>query len=226
VPRFLYSWKWAKDAGLSEREESTGVGNRSAPCSAESCRGATYSSTSARAVPTVTASDMHGLVSSWLSGSRIYAIAGAPLVPWVLLDVRPQLQFGICAVHGSHNVPLAEMLADEDAAVALVEKHRCSAVADALGRGSAGTGSGHIRPSQAECAVMVLCRRGVDSSTATEVSFRGLSRPPTHTHTHTHTRTHVRTLTRMCMSFHPLHPPAHRSHTYRSCCDEAFWLIM
>lgn len=82
--------------------------------------------------------------------------AGAvvPACPRILiLDVRPPVQFGICALRGSVSLPLARLLHDCDGAL--------QAAGVQPGGGSGGAGGWPL--------VYVICRRGVDSVAATRL---------------------------------------------------------
>ena len=100
---------------------------------------------------------------------------------FVVVDVRVPLQFSICSLAGSINIPLSVIERDIDIACSFLRtsnvSHDVADVAEATSDDlymSASSSSLEMKPS-IDHDVFVLCRRGVDSEVATRVRLHRLS---------------------------------------------------
>lgn len=99
--------------------------------------------------------------------------------PLTILDCRSATQYDICALKGSINIPLARLQYDTDTALRLLTEHSsrfAASAADNSSTAAQGPDASPASPGTADRAIYVLCRRGVDSVTATRLlRSRGLA---------------------------------------------------
>ena len=79
--------------------------------------------------------------------------------PPLLLDVRPRVEFGICALPNSVNIPFSELTAESTRAEALAQVQ-------------------HALPDTVDRRVVVVCRRGNDSQLVVQQLLAELAEHP------------------------------------------------